>query len=263
MRKIISKVDYDFHSLLTNGAVEIQKINHLWAKIKDSGFIIANSIDVEFDKKDNHYSFLAPCICYMILTHKEEVESEIYNRLVNRIILNEDLSKTQPLGGISFLQLVLADRQLQLDKYTKELIIKQIKNSFSSKNSNSSMAVYPEIGNSSNNAVSYTSGDFEVTISLDAISLFSGQSYSLTSAINNDYMVLNRFFMSPCFDEDTKSKLVSWLYSCYAVMNKYVKFLVCRIESGLGTEEDQDILNRLMEADRDYIIGIRSRIKES
>jgi len=133
MRKIVSKVDRELQKF---GKTDMNLLTNFWEVVKNKEFIIKEATRVVEDKVSGKKTFFAPAVCHMILCNPQDVDKEMYDKLVRSIVYTPDLNRITVFDNMSFLYLVLRNNELELDDYELERVGSELNKRISEKNIN-------------------------------------------------------------------------------------------------------------------------------
>lgn len=246
MKLIIEKIDYDLHSLIKSG--NIQEAHSLWQRIQNSTFTLQNAISVVEDSDTSSLTFLAPTICYGILSCAEQ--TSVTKQLIGLIIRNPELGKIN-VNGISFLDLVLQRKDLEMDDYEKSLI----QSTLFTRCTHSSIAKsinYNQVETSEDIAVRFKNDEFDFLITMKEAKML--QTVKSIEVIPDDTTSLClSAFSCVSFTDEEKERLVRSLISYPIYIN-----LKDRMQDD---EENYRSVNSLL--DKTLGTGLTRELKEN
>ena len=125
LRDLVDKLDNKLFGLLYIDA-NYQEAKKLWNSIKSDELLLLAASEVTKDIFNERDIFVGNCIVELILKNPNDVNKGIYEDIVNKIYINDDLSKIVLRGylseGCSFLLYTLMNNNLNLTDLQKEKV---------------------------------------------------------------------------------------------------------------------------------------------
>ncbi len=132
----IEKNDNELYKA-TYGIPTLGDKNKIWGKIKENKEILTDAIKIVRDKFNEHNTLKGNTIVDAMLKNYDDIDEEIYNKLINIIYSDLDIARTvldgYSNGGCSFLLMSLWNKKLKLTDKQKVFAVNEAMNKIGTK----------------------------------------------------------------------------------------------------------------------------------
>lgn len=130
--KNFKKIDNEFYSVKYGSKKSVHDSNEIWKKIKDNKELLNWAIKPTKDKFNERDLVNGLAICDSILINYDDVDKEIYNKLVDLIYSNKQIARIvqdgYSNGGYSYLLMTLWNPNLKLSEAKKAFAVDEAMN---------------------------------------------------------------------------------------------------------------------------------------
>lgn len=175
----------------------LDKSLQLWEKIKNRKYILDYATEVVTFKDKKQDIFYAPSICYMILSHPEDVDPIFYRDLVITILKNNNLNRLIVANNEMFLDLIKPYVEKNLDNFFVKMMNYEFK--YNQKEELIRCVEYSNICNDNEKKMFFNDGQLDVAVgqqeietftSLNHINIVSLKEHNNVSLSNNDNVIV-------------------------------------------------------------------------
>lgn len=131
MELLTNKLDYELYFNLFVKK-DLEEAKKLWKAICQSPVFLWKAVTLQSKADGKVLCFTAPTICFMILKFPNDVDKDIYEVVVDALIKSPNVVSSLSVGksAIDFLDLIMRNKDLELNDYQKELIIDKVRRNY-------------------------------------------------------------------------------------------------------------------------------------